>query len=268
MTEPADEDVHAEGGVEVGHGHSRRGPSPIGGRSPALEETASDSDRDRTQPKEEMSRFAKSTLCAAVLAASLAGCGSAEQPAPDGAPPSADRPRESFQTEGNRSPESFEQASAKTSRTSGADDYTYVHAHLARIDYMNCTHWDWAVVATGRCPGYFLDGSAPFSGGHGESRWEKFGGREGSVPRPARSIPAVADAGIKITQATDSGQQIECYISDRGSADCFTDPSQRGNPAGQQGGPLRLDASFPSHGDNYVFVRGYCRKGDKLCTPH
>jgi hypothetical protein len=219
-----------------------------------------------------MRGFTKATLCSMTLAAFLAGCGSnaEQQQSSGGATGSANRPHEDFQTP----PENFEQAQTKAGRTSGADGYDYVHAHLKPSyhgpegEFIDCTG-TWADSSKGMCKGSFLGGSSPFDNVRGETRWERFGsGGNDAVPGPAKSIPAVGDAGIKITQATDSGKSIECFIQDRSRGDCYTDHEQQGKPTGQPGGPLSLNASFPSHGDSYVLLRGFCRRGDELCTPH
>jgi len=207
---------------------------------------------------------------AGMLAVCLAGCGGdQEQPSSGRTTDSAERPREDFQT----APETFEQARTRARRAPGGDDYDFVHAHLSipgpgpDDPRQSCTG-EWASTPKGSCRGNFLGGSPPFNEESGETRWEMFGGREGEVPREARAIPTVADAGIEVTQATHSNVRIECYIRDRSRGDCYTDASQQGKPTGHPGGPLSLDAEFPSHGDTYVLLRGYCRKGDPRCTPH
>jgi hypothetical protein len=132
--------------------------------------------------------------------------------------------------------------------------------------YVDCTG-EWAGGGKGSCNGYFLDGSPPFTGhAKGTTQWQDMA--TSALPPRVGAIPSAGERLIKITQATDSGKQINCYIANRSSGVCYTDHDQVGKPTGQPGGPLSLVAQFPTFGQDYVFVRGFCRKGDPLCTPH
>ena len=197
------------------------------------------------------------SLAIGLVALLAAGCGSSKQP--PAANNSATSPATGFDTRGAPAhPESYQQAQAKARRILRADpNYTFVHTHLEVTNHYAC---NWAPSGTGQCPGRFRGGSPPFDNVDGRTEWSYFGA--GKVP-----IEPVRDGGIRITQVVTDGKRIQCYIHDRGSSDCYTSPNQVGQPVGQPGGPLSLDAHFSSR-PQYVLLRGFCRVGDGLCRPH
>jgi hypothetical protein len=158
--------------------------------------------------------------------------------------------------------ESYKQAKAEADRTSGTANYEYVHAHFRIGLHQGCIPPVWARGAKGFCIGQFKHGSEPFDNTDGETWWEKVGG---DTPRALRVIPGVGKSGIVISQLA-SNWKIECLIADRSKGDCYTKASQQGKPPNSVGGPLYLDAEFGRY--RYVLLRGWCEKGDRLCTPH
>lgn len=200
---------------------------------------------------------------AVVLATLVAACGSGDQQQQSSEPAteSANRPPEELEGQGGNGqakgfrtpgaparPPSYKEA--KAGRTSTAGD-TYVHAHLDMgwLDHCltNGQQVDWASNNGGACYGNFKDGSEPFTGGR--AAWSSWGKQS-------------RDSRIRIGMATmfsrddppRSNVGIDCYIANRASSDCYTD----------NGSHLQLTVSS---GD-YLLLRGMCKDGDPMCTPH
>lgn len=162
--------------------------------------------------------------------------------------------------------------------------FNYVHSHLDFRD-RGCEGedphtFDWAASKTGSCVGTFLAGSPPYlDDAGGVTTWERLGGTtRKAVPSSVRGLTGPNETLIKITNArTDRapfapipGTRLECYITDRSSGDCYTDfREQQGKPAGSQGGPLQITVeNGTTRSYRYAFIRGFCRKGGAMCTPH
>jgi hypothetical protein len=183
-------------------------------------------------------------------------------------------------------------AAARQARTrfSHGVEYHYVHAHLDQ-DPWQCenseteaaTFWADPGDAKGFCPGKFIGGTHPFNYVAGWSLWKYVDKAE--LPPQLKGLPLVGGRAIRVTQVlargdwrrfyptpATLGERIVCYVSWRGSGDCYTDyETQHGKAASTSGGPLHLDAHDPASGSNrnvYIFLVGWCKEGDPLCTPH
>jgi hypothetical protein len=95
------------------------------------------------------------------------------------------------------------------------------------------------------------DGSHPFSRGEiGNSTWQRL--------NHELRITAYASG-----RGNDVG--IECVMPNNRSSDrCYTESAaeQRAAP-GHMGGPLLIKVKHKN-----ILIRGFCRKGNPLCTPH
>jgi len=61
------------------------------------------------------------------------------------------------------------------------------------------------------------------------------------------------------------GTRMECVIESRKSGDCYTnEDAQKGTARGTKGGPLRIDVQA----EDYILLRGFCLKNDRMCQPH
>jgi len=153
--------------------------------------------------------------------------------------------------------------------------FVYVHSHLDWRDRgcegVDPRTYDWATSREGQCIGRFLDGSDPYRNDvPGLNIWQRVGDEEAS-----RFLGPGVKSGYKITQVLRDGGSlrpgtaIQCYISGRASGDCVTDVKQVGKPANSEGGPLQITAEDgDSRSHRFGLIRGWCRKGDPLCTVH
>jgi hypothetical protein len=149
--------------------------------------------------------------------------------------------------------------------SSANGDYTYLHVDLGRPDCFKGTtsvgasKADWVQngVREGICSGTFNGSqpSPPFGGPDhrdGWSTWQRFGGE------------------VRITVINTGDEGIVCYVLHRASDRCYTgSAAEETAPPGHVGGPLLIKVNVnPLGSDDQILVRGYCRKGNTLCTPH
>ncbi len=153
--------------------------------------------------------------------------------------------------------------------------FVYVHSHLdwrnRGCEGVDPRTYDWAGSREGQCLGAFLDGTDPYRDDvPGMQIWQRVGADEAS-----KYLGPGADSAFKLTQVLRDGGSlrpgtaIQCYIRSRASGDCVTDVKQVGKPANSEGGPLSIHAEDGvSRSSRFALIRGWCRKGDPLCTVH
>jgi hypothetical protein len=168
-----------------------------------------------------------------------------------------------FRTPGAPSPlPSYAEDKAEADSTGGTADYDYLHAHL---EFGVCHGGgDWGTNPSPQaqsCDGTFLGGSKPFSNYPGRTTWSS----TSDFPTGGQGMKiGLFSGGVGQDQ-----KRVDCFIRNRDQRDCLTRSDQAGQPPNQPGGPLELNVemhSWPS--SSFLLLRGWCLKGDKLCTPN
>jgi hypothetical protein len=170
--------------------------------------------------------------------------------------------KSSFATPGAPSPvPSYAEDMAEASGTGGTDDYAYIHAHL---EFGACHGGDWGTNPSPQaqsCDGAFIGGSKPFSDYPGRTTWSS----TADFPTGGQGMKIGLFAG----GVGQDSKRIDCFVRNRDQRDCLTRSEQAGKTPNQPGGPLELIVelhSWPS--SSFLLLRGWCLKGDGLCTPN
>jgi hypothetical protein len=194
----------------------------------------------------------------------LAGCGGSSSTTANTTPPKA----------ANRAP-------SRGFASTGA--YSFVHAHLRvhqtleKAGYGFTVRADCFKLPAGFFP-YVVDWAQPgVRDGYCLGDYEGTGSNKSLDGRQGFSEWHYDERGIHIRQGVNlssahadfkpSRPWIECDVADRGTAECYTNDSERGKSKGSEGGPFDLYVQTPGHWENnYILLRGWCAMSDINCN--